>query len=52
MEIYKKFKFFHLDQSQLVGYVNNLYVSSVSVCEQCIFLFWVMNQSERSISFP
>jgi len=37
MEIYKKFEFFHLDQCQLVGYVNNFYVSSVSMCQWWIF---------------
>jgi hypothetical protein len=50
MKIYKKFEFFHSDQCQLVGYVNNFYVSSVSVCNSGFFLFWVMNQLERSIT--
>jgi len=47
----KKFQFFHLDQCQL-SYGDNLYVRSVFVCLEWVFLFlfWVMNQSERYIT--
>ncbi len=35
------------DQCKLVDYVNNF---KLGVCKEWIFLFWVMNQSERSIT--
>jgi hypothetical protein len=33
----------------LVGYVDNLYITSVSMCQVWVSLFWVMNQSKWSI---
>ncbi len=35
--------FFNRDQCQIMGYVNNFYVRSVSVCQEWVYLFWVMN---------
>ncbi len=48
MEIYKEFKFLHLDQCQLVSYVNNFCDTNVLMCQEWVSLFWVMNQSKRS----
>jgi hypothetical protein len=41
-EDFKKKKltvFFNRDQCQIMGYVNNFYVRSVSVCQEWVYLF-------------
>jgi hypothetical protein len=38
MEIYKMFQVFHYDRGQLVSYVDNFYVRSMSMRQEWVFL--------------
>jgi hypothetical protein len=44
VEVYKKIQLFTSISCQLVGYVDNFYDTCVSVCQERVWLLWVMNQ--------